>query len=91
MESSPLRVIPLLSISSPCRGILFYRYRERARGRLVLETEVSKKAGLWLWVMMYYMYCNCFNFNICCIRVKFELLNYGWIVEYIYIVMSIGL
>ena len=31
------------------------------------------------------------NFNICCIRVKFELLNYGWIVGYIYIVMSIGL
>ena len=31
-----------------------------------------------------------FNFNICCIRVKFELLNYGWIVG-IYIVMSIGL
>ena len=27
----------------------------------------------------------------CCIRVKFELLNYGWIVGYIYIVMSIGL
>ena len=27
----------------------------------------------------------------CCIRVKFELLNYGWIVGYIYIVMNIGL
>ena len=36
MVSSPLRAIPLLSISSPCRGILFYRHRERARGRLVL-------------------------------------------------------
>ena len=34
VESSPLRVIPLLSISSPCRGILFYRYRERARVRI---------------------------------------------------------
>ena len=32
-----------------------------------------------------------FNFNIGCIRVKFELLNYGWIVGYIYIVMNIGL
>ena len=41
--------------------------------------------------MKYYMYFNCFNFNICCIRVKFELLNYGWIVGYIYIVMNIGL
>ena len=46
MESSPLRVNPLLSISSSCRGILFYRYRERARGRLVLENEVVKKAGV---------------------------------------------
>ena len=55
-ESSPLRVIPLLSISSPCRGILFYRYRERVRRRLILETELLKKVGLWLWVMMYDMY-----------------------------------
>ena len=45
VESSPLRAIPLLSISSPYRGILFYRYRERARGRLVLETKVMKKPG----------------------------------------------
>ena len=37
MESSPVRAIPLLRISSHCRGILFYRYRERARGQLVLE------------------------------------------------------
>ena len=51
MESSPLRAIPLLSISSPCRGILFYRYRERARGRLVLGIEDWKKAGLWLWLI----------------------------------------
>ena len=53
MESIPLRAIPLLSISSPCRGILFYRYRERARGRLVLRIEDWKKAGLWLWLMIY--------------------------------------
>ena len=25
-----------------------------------------------------------FNFNICCIKVKLELLNYGWIVGYIH-------
>ena len=43
VESSPLRVIPLLSISSPCRGILFYKYRERARRRLVLETKFRRK------------------------------------------------
>ena len=48
MESSPLRAIPLLSISSLCRWILFYRYRECARGRLVLEIEDYKEAGLWL-------------------------------------------
>ena len=35
-----LRVIPLLSISSPCRGILFYKYMEGARRRLILETEL---------------------------------------------------
>ena len=29
MESSSLREISLLSISSPCRGILFYRYSGR--------------------------------------------------------------
>ena len=28
------------SISSPCRGILFYRYWERARRQLILETEL---------------------------------------------------
>ena len=32
MESSPFRVIPLLSISSPCQGILFYRYRGACEG-----------------------------------------------------------
>ena len=53
MESSPLRAISLLSISSPCRGILFYRYRESARGRLILGIEDYKKAGLWLWLMIY--------------------------------------
>ena len=43
VESSPRRVIPLLSISSPCRGILFYRYWERARGWLVLKAELEEK------------------------------------------------
>ena len=64
MESSPLRAIPLLSISSPCREILFYRYKEHARGWLVLGIEDLKKAGLWLWLMIY----TCIemsNFNIC--------------------------
>ena len=64
MEISPLRAIPLLSISSPCREILFYRYKERARGQLVLGIEDLKKVGLWLWLMIY----TCIemsNFNIC--------------------------
>ena len=54
MESSPFRVIPLLSISSPCQWILFYRYRERARRRLIIEAEFEKKVGLWLWVHFVY-------------------------------------
>ena len=54
-------MIPLLSISSPCRGILFYRYKERTRRRLVLEAEFRRKAGLWLWFMMYDMYYNSRN------------------------------
>ena len=29
------------------------------------------------------------KFNICCIRAIFELLNYGWIVGYIYFVKNI--
>ena len=59
MESSPLRAIPLLSISSPCRGILFYRYRGRTRGRLVLGIEDLKKAELWLWLMIYIHVLKC--------------------------------
>ena len=37
--SSPFRVVPLLGDSSPCRGILFFRYRER-KGRLLI-TEAA--------------------------------------------------
>ena len=48
VESSPFRVIPLLSISSPCRGNIFFRYRERTRRRLILEVGFEKKSGLWL-------------------------------------------
>ena len=42
MESNPFRVIPLLSISLPCRGIIFFRYRERSRGRLILESDFEE-------------------------------------------------
>ena len=46
-------VIPLLSISSPCRGILFYRYRERARRRLVLEAALEESRIVALALMMF--------------------------------------
>ena len=42
MESNPFRVIPLLGISSPRRGILFYRYRERSRRQLILEAVLEE-------------------------------------------------
>ena len=58
MEGSPLRAIPLLSISSSCRGILFYRYRERARRRLVVEAEFRRKPGCGFDVYMYYNFLN---------------------------------
>ena len=56
-------VIPLLSISSHYRGILFYRYRERARRRLVLEAEFVKKAGCGFDDFIHVL--EFFNFNIC--------------------------
>ena len=69
MESSPLRVIPLLSISSPFRGILFYRYREHARRRLIIEAALEES-----WVVALGSFCihvlEFYNFNICCVRVN---------------------
>ena len=41
-SSSPVRVIPLLSISSPCRGNIFFRYMERTRRRLVIEAALEE-------------------------------------------------
>ena len=56
VESSPFRVIPLLSISSLCQGNIFFRYKERTRRRLIIEAESEKKAGLWLCYHYVYMY-----------------------------------
>ena len=42
MESNPFRVIPLLSISSPCRGIIDFRYREHTRRRLIIEADIEE-------------------------------------------------
>ena len=48
VESNPFRVIPLLGDSSPCRGILFFRYKGRSRRRLFLgaDTEESRVVAL---------------------------------------------
>ena len=35
-------MIPLLGDSSPCRGILFFKYRERSRRRLILEADTKE-------------------------------------------------
>ena len=50
MESNSFRVIPLLSISLPCRGIIYFRYREHTRRRLIIEadTEESRVVALLL-------------------------------------------
>ena len=63
MESSPRRVIPLLSISSPYQRILVYRYRERARGRLVLEAELEEKLDCGFDDFIHVLEFS--NFNIC--------------------------
>ena len=42
VESNPFRVIPLLSISSPCRGIIFFKYRERSRRWLIIESALEE-------------------------------------------------
>ena len=42
VESNPFMVIPLLDDSSPCRGILFYRYKEHSRRRLILEVVLKE-------------------------------------------------
>ena len=89
MESSPLRAIPLLSISSPCRGILFYRYRERVRRGLVLEAALEESRIVALALMMLHVL-EFQYFNICCIRViilALRTIGYSWIHSW-YIFMS---
>ena len=41
MDSNPLRVIPLLGDSSPCRGNIFFRYKG-SRKRLILEADFEE-------------------------------------------------
>ena len=64
MESNPFRVIPLLSDSSPCRGIIFFRYRERLRGRLIIEVVIEESQVVDL--MLLDITCiRILDFNIC--------------------------
>ena len=63
-------VIPLLSISSPCRGNIIFRCRERARRQLILETNFEESRGVALRVFMMNTCIRILDFNICCIRVK---------------------
>ena len=69
MESSPFRVIPLLSDSSPCQGISFFRYRERTRRRLILETVLEESRIVAL-AFSFCIYIRMLHFNICCIKEK---------------------
>ena len=64
MESNLFRVIPLLSISSSCQGIIFFRYRERTRGQLIIEVVIEESRVVAL--MLLDITCiRILDFNIC--------------------------
>ena len=86
MESNPFRVIPLLSFSSPCRGIILFRYRESSRRQQILKKPVYGFDGFWNTCI------RILEFNMCCIKVysTIELLGDNWIIVVIFILMSIG-
>ena len=71
MESSPLRVIPLLSIRSPCRGILFDRLQGACEGMARPRDwglEESRVVALVDDIYIYIYTCiEMSNFNICII------------------------
>ena len=57
-------MIPLLSISSPCRGIILFRYREHSRRRLILEAYFEESRVVPL--MLLEITCiKILDFNIC--------------------------
>ena len=80
MESSPFRVILLFGDSSPCRGILFFRYRERARRRLIIEVVLEESRVVDL-VLMCTHVLELYKFDICCVRVIYYFLKLVYIVE----------
>ena len=64
MESNPFKVIPLLSDSSPCQGIIFFRYRERSREQLFVEADFEESRIVAL--MLLDITCiRILDFNIC--------------------------
>ena len=80
MESSPFKVTPLLGDSSPCRGILFFRYRERARRRLIIEAVLEESRVVALALMCTHVL-ELYKFDICCVRVIYYFLKLLYIVE----------
>ena len=80
MESNPFRVIPLLSISSPCREILFFRYREHSRRRLIIEAVLEEIRVVAL-VLICTHVLELYKFDICCVRVIYYFLKLLYVVE----------
>ena len=54
VESNPFRVTPLLSISSPCRGIMFFRYVQGAHEETTNPRDLfRRKPGCGFGVTLY--------------------------------------
>ena len=79
MGSNLFRVIPLLGISSPCRGNIFFKYRERSRRRLILEANLEESRVVAL-VLLCTHVLELYKFDICCIRIIYYLLKLLYLV-----------
>ena len=75
MGSNPFRAIPLLGISSPCRGNYIISGTGSARAYDIFEADLEESQNMAL--MVFGLTCiKIVNFNICCIRLyKSELLT----------------
>ena len=56
VESNPFRVIPLLGISSPCRGNLLFQVQGAQGETAHHRGHFKRKPGCGFGFMMYYMY-----------------------------------
>ena len=79
MGSNPFRVIPLLGISSPCRGNIFFMYKECLRRWLILEVDLEESRVVAL-VLLCTHVVELYKFDICCIRIIYYLLKLLYIV-----------